>query len=217
MNNFLLLLEALDLNSSNNTYTSSPYEDLDLLMLFFIASHQKSPIIYNKIKSNHWYEAILFNYDNIRFRKTLRVNQSTFWNIVNKIHNHEIFLSQPRQQASIEKQLAVVLYRLGGKTTIWDICSKFGIAEGTVQLFTSRIIVALKSLKSQVIIWPRNDYHQEVHKGFEEKYGFPNIIGALDGSHMNLFEAPSKPNKDVYFTRKRRYAIHLQAIVDHKG
>ncbi|CAG8666582.1 9115_t:CDS:2 [Gigaspora rosea] len=42
---------------------------------------------------------------------------------------------------------------------------------------------------------------------------FPNVIGALDGSHMNLFEAPSKPNKDVYFTKKRRYAIHLQAVL----
>ncbi|CAG8735431.1 44916_t:CDS:2 [Gigaspora margarita] len=33
---------------------------------------------------------------------------------------------------------------------------------------------------------------------------------------MNLFEVPSKPNKNV-FTRKRWYAIHLQAIVDHQG
>ena len=30
---------------------------------------------------------------------------------------------------------------------------------------------------------------------------------------INLFEAPNKLNKDVYFTRKRRYAIHLQAVV----
>ena len=32
---------------------------------------------------------------------------------------------------------------------------------------------------------------------------------------MNLFEASSKQIKDVYFTRKRCYAIHLQTIVDH--
>ncbi|CAG8772411.1 21867_t:CDS:2, partial [Gigaspora rosea] len=37
-----------------------------------------------------------------------------------------------RKQNPIEKQLAVVLYRLGGKATIWDICSKFGIAEAVV-------------------------------------------------------------------------------------
>ncbi|CAG8695062.1 12148_t:CDS:1, partial [Gigaspora rosea] len=44
----------------------------------------------------------------------------------------------------------------------------------------------------------------------------PNVIGELDGSHMNLFEAPSKSNKEVYFARKRRYAIHLQAVVDNQ-
>ncbi|CAG8677124.1 12828_t:CDS:1, partial [Dentiscutata heterogama] len=106
---------------------------------------------------------------------------------------------------------------LGGKATIWDICSKFGIAEGTVPLFTSRVIKALKDLKKDVIVWPRGDYRQKVHKGFEEMHGFPNVIGALDGSHMNLLEAPSKLNKDVYITRKRRYAIHLQAVIDHRG
>jgi hypothetical protein len=83
--------------------------------------------------------------------------------------------------------LAVVLYRLGGKSTVWDLCSKFGIAEGTVQLFTFRITLALKSLKSYVIVWLRGDYRQEVHKGFEEKCESPNAIGALDGSHtVNL-------------------------------
>ncbi|CAG8799459.1 331_t:CDS:2, partial [Gigaspora rosea] len=39
---------------------------------------------------------------------------------------------------------------------------------------------------------------------------------AEDGSHMNLFEAPSKLNKEVYFARKRHYAIHLQAFVDNQ-
>ena len=48
-------------------------------------------------------------------------------------------------------------------------------------------------------------------------HGFPNVIGALDDSHLNLFEAPSKQNKDVYFTQKWRYTIHLQAVVDHQG
>ncbi|CAG8770786.1 16802_t:CDS:2, partial [Gigaspora rosea] len=78
-----------------------------------------------------------------------------------------------RIQNPVEKQLAVVLYRLESKATIWDICSKFGIAEGT-----------------------------KVHKGFEEMCSFSNVIGVLDGSHLNLFEAPSKLNKDIYFTQK---------------
>ncbi|CAG8812510.1 15288_t:CDS:2, partial [Gigaspora margarita] len=126
------------------------------------------------------------------------------------------FRYSTKNTKSCRKQLAVVLYRLGSKATIWDICSKFEIAEGTVPLFTSRVVEALKCLKKDIIIWPHNNYRQKVHKGFEEMCGFSNVIGILDGSHMNLLEAPSKLNKDVYFTRKHRYAVYLQAVVDHK-
>ncbi|CAB4419321.1 unnamed protein product [Rhizophagus irregularis] len=134
------------------------------------------------------------------------MKQSTFWKIVNKICNHKIF---QKQRIPVKKQLVVVLYRLDGKFIIWNIFSKFEIAEGTILLFTSRIISVLKSLKSQVIIWPHNTYHQEVHNGFEEKQGFPNVIGTLNGTHVNLFETLSKLNKDIYFIRKHCYAIHL--------
>ncbi|CAG8488081.1 23484_t:CDS:2 [Dentiscutata erythropus] len=60
-----------------------------------------------------------------------------------------------RKQNAVEKQLAVVLYRLGGKATIWDI------------VLNSELQKALKDLKKDVI-WPRGDYRQKVHKGFEE-------------------------------------------------
>jgi hypothetical protein len=30
-------------------------------------------------------------------------------------------------------------------------------------------------------------------------------------------DAPNKNHKDVYYTRKKRFALHLQAITDHKG
>ncbi|CAG8746589.1 21557_t:CDS:2, partial [Cetraspora pellucida] len=68
-----------------------------------------------------------------------------------------------RKQSLVEKQLAVVLYRLDEK--------------------------ALKDLKKNVIIWSHDNYQQKIHKGFENMHRFPNIISALDSSHMNLLEA----------------------------
>ncbi|CAG8650757.1 435_t:CDS:1 [Scutellospora calospora] len=220
---FQLLTESLDsviteLEPEIDIDIDPCYDDNFVKSIILHYLNNPSRSINVRIKSDHWYSNILFNYDELWFRQTLRMKPSTFWMIVNKIQNHEIFKNIPqRKQNSIEKQLAVVLYRLGGKATIWDICSKFGIAEGTVPLFTTRVIKVLKSLKEDVIIWPHSDYRQKVHKGFEKMHSFSNIIGALDGSHMNLFEASSKFNKDVYFTWKHRYAIHLQAVVDHQG
>ncbi|CAG8476510.1 9572_t:CDS:2, partial [Scutellospora calospora] len=79
-----------------------------------------------------------------------------------------------------------------------------------------RIITAICSLKEKYIIWPCGNYREEVNKGFE-KFGLPIVIGAIDGSHILLIEILSKINKDVYLSRKHRYALHLQGIVNHKG
>ncbi|CAG8668214.1 17244_t:CDS:2, partial [Gigaspora rosea] len=65
--------------------------------------------------------------------------------------------------------------------------------------------------------WPSGDYKKEIHDEFQEMQGFPLVIGAIDGSHIPLFQAPDRINKDVYFSRKHKYGIHLQGIVDHKG
>ncbi|CAG8693621.1 7806_t:CDS:2, partial [Scutellospora calospora] len=89
-----------------------------------------------------------------------------------------------KPQRPVEFQLAVVLYRLGGKASVWDTASKFGIAEGSVM-------------------------KQQVHNGFQQMYRFPNVIDIIDNSYryINLLKAPIKT---FMYTRKRRYAIHLQ-------
>ncbi|CAG8815158.1 30047_t:CDS:2, partial [Racocetra persica] len=78
-----------------------------------------------------------------------------------------------------------------------------------------RLIIALQSLREKYIIWPCDDYQKKVNQEFEI-LGFPIAIKAIDGTHIPLNEAPSKINKDIYMSRKHRYGIYLQGIVDHK-
>jgi len=42
----------------------------------------------------------------------------------------------------------------------------------------------------------------------------PNCIGFIDGSHIPLCAAPLD-DKESYYTRKSRYAMHLQLVVGH--
>jgi DDE superfamily endonuclease len=46
--------------------------------------------------------------------------------------------------------------------------------------------------------------------------GLKNVIGAVDGTYIPMRNAPSK-DPEVSFTRKKRYAIHCQGIVNDKG
>ncbi|CAG8519075.1 12501_t:CDS:2 [Dentiscutata heterogama] len=79
-----------------------------------------------------------------------------------------------------------------------------------------QLAVVLYRLGSNASLWTIATLFGKFHKGFEN-FGFPMVIGAIDGSHIPLMEAPSKINKDIYISCKHQYTIHLQAIVDHKG
>lgn len=49
---------------------------------------------------------------------------------------------------------------------------------------------------------------------FETKWGFPQFVGAIDGSHIPI-KAPTDFHTD-YYNRKGWYSVILQAVVDSK-
>ena len=42
----------------------------------------------------------------------------------------------------------------------------------------------------------------------------PNCIGFVDGSHVNLEQAPALAHASEYYSRKQRYGLHLQVVCD---
>lgn len=52
----------------------------------------------------------------------------------------------------------------------------------------------------------------EVSHKFETTSAFPNVIGAIDGTHINI-PAPRK-HPECYVNRKGHHSIQLQAICD---
>ena len=99
---------------------------------------------------------------------------------------------------------------------MFEVCSRFGIGEGTVILYTKRVIQTIISKKKSFVKWPTSEERQRVHEGFESLGGLKNVIGAVDGTYIPMRNAPSK-DPEVYFTRKKCYAIHYQGIVNDRG
>ena len=80
-----------------------------------------------------------------------------------------------------------------------------------------RICLALAGLLyvCEVIHYTVNAIVQkEVINGFETKWGFPQCVGAIDGSHIPV-QAPLLNHTD-YFNRKGWYSMLIQAVVDHR-
>jgi hypothetical protein len=71
-----------------------------------------------------------------------------FQQLANLIRFHPVFSSRGNKpQACVEFQLAVFLCRLGSTGSLFEVCSRFEIGEGTVILYTKRVIQAIMTKK----------------------------------------------------------------------
>lgn len=73
---------------------------------------------------------------------------------------------------------------------------------------TERVVTAICSLKDTFIVRPTEEEALATGNRIQESYGFPGVLGAVDGTHINIC-AP-KRDRQSYINRKGRYSIQLQ-------
>lgn len=92
------------------------------------------------------------------------------------------------------------------------ISQKFGIAFSTAHSAAQLIIDVLYRTISEFIHFPTTiEEMNSVAQAFGT-YGFPNVIAALDGTHITV--RPPSDNKTDYCSRKMQFAINLTATCD---
>jgi hypothetical protein len=62
----------------------------------------------------------------------------------------------------------------------------------------------------------RPDLWDEIKASFEQRHGIPNIVGAIDGTHIPLAMPPAD-NWKGYINRKSWPSIVFQCVVDGDG
>ncbi|XP_029923370.1 putative nuclease HARBI1 [Myripristis murdjan] len=93
---------------------------------------------------------------------------------------------------------------------IGDIC---GISQPTLSRIMPAVLDAIISLAPTYIQFPYRHHQQaEIKRGFHAIAGFPNIIGAIDCTHVTI-KAPSH-NEYSYVNRKGFHSINAQIICD---
>ena len=60
-----------------------------------------------------------------------------------------------------------------------------------------------------------NLFLKAIVEGFETRYGFPQVAGSIDWSHICIVR-PCESDSD-YFNRKGYYAIIIHGVVDYSG
>ena len=72
-----------------------------------------------------------------------------------------------------------------------------------------------KTLLPQYVYIPQDSRLREVVDGFEVRWGFPQVAGAIDGTHIPIVCPQENPSD--YYNRKGFYSILMQALVDFRG
>ncbi|XP_060064932.1 putative nuclease HARBI1 [Ylistrum balloti] len=155
-------------------------------------------------------------YSEAHFRRMFRMSTATLDTLCDSIADFPELKkdgSGGKESVPVRTQLLLTLWYLGGLDTVIKIADRFGVSESTVIMCRTRIIkVILNHLKEKFICWPFGQQAQDVVDNFSKRNGFPGILGALDGTHIQI-KAPQQ-HPQSYINRKNYHSIQLQAVCD---
>ena len=149
------------------------------------------------------------------FKNFLRVDPDIFTELQRRvgprIEKQDTYF---RKAIPSELKLAVTLRYLATGDSYKSLSYSFRVAANTISVFVPEVCQAIiDEYSSEVVVCPTTpDAWKEVVSGFENRWNFPHIIGAIDGKHI----AMKKPKNigSFYYNYKGFFSIVLLAVVD---
>nr|XP_012235054.1 PREDICTED: LOW QUALITY PROTEIN: putative nuclease HARBI1 [Linepithema humile] len=188
-------------------------ENIDLqIIIDQIEALRSNPQQIRKIEG--YVEFVIPLLNSMQFQSHFRMLPSTFEFILRKIGKKLIRSIERNEMIPAEKQLLLSLWRFATPDSYRSIIQRFNVGHATAIRAVRRVSAALCKLSSQYIVWPTGNNIEEIVFGFSSISNFPNTIGAIDGTHINI-PAP-KENAEAYVNRKGRHSIQLQAVCNHR-
>ena len=161
-----------------------------------------------------WFEQLLLN----RCQDHLwhfRVSRDTFQHICGLVGPQLMWQNTILCEAiTVEKRVAVALWRLSTGNSHRTVGLTFGIGRCTAMNVKDEFCSALMRRTNDFIKFPKTETSQAIQK-FRDISHFPQVVGALDGSHIPI-KAP-KEDSNEYVNRKSFHSIVLQGVADANG
>ena len=172
----------------------------------------------NRLISQYWFNEICLNMPDFEFKRHFRLTRSTFEWLCCEIvpllrrNSHEPGIIG----LAWEQKIGASLWFLATGECFRSIGERFGMGESTVSYALRQFFdVIIAKFLAAKIIFPNTELEiNGIMSGFKGIGKIPNVIGAIDGSHIPI-KAPHLFPVD-YFNRKGFYSIVLQAVVDYK-
>ena len=137
------------------------------------------------------------------WKENLRMSRESFNKLCNMLRPFIVKQrTNMRAPVSVEKQVAVFLYYTADEGRYRKVANAFGISKATVSTIIRRVAQAITfHLGPKYIKLPKTEEEvRTAESRFYAKFGFPQCIGAIDGSHI-FTKRPSNSPTD-YLNRK---------------
>ncbi|XP_071945891.1 uncharacterized protein [Antedon mediterranea] len=169
-------------------------------------------------RSSFWWDNIVIaHWDDEDWLANFRMDKGTFMYLVEELRPY-IKYENTRMRAAftLEIRLALTLYRLATGSSFRCISNQFGVGRSTAcEIFHEVCREVERILMPKFIYVPEGQELLGMVENFKMKKGFPQVAGAIDGTHIKIF-AP-KENAQDYFNHKWSYSVLLQGLVDADG
>ena len=147
----------------------------------------------------------------------LRMSHSTFTYICRELAPHiSKQCTTMREPIELERRVAVTIWRLATNVEYRTLGELFGLGRSTVGKIVLETCEAIAQHLLQVHVrFPTGQTLKHVIRGFDAKSGFPQVAGAIDGTHIPIIRP--QVNATDYFNRKGFHSLVMQAVVDFRG
>ena len=171
-----------------------------------------------KGRTSAWWDKFLNNeVMNSDWLENFRMSKTSFEELVNIFRPYlEKPVTRIRKPILTECQIASFLYYISDEALYRNTANAFGISRGSVSLI-------IRKVSKAILEFPGKNYMklpvavaevENLTQKFLEHHGFPQCIGAIDGTHIPI----RQPNQNYadYINRKGFSFINAQALCDYR-
>lgn len=161
------------------------------------------------------YLNVISQYSDRDFWRHFRVSRSTFEKIIDFLNSVQfrsrVTFHGGNYPLALEEMLLITLHYLGNQGAIRTVADKFGRTESTVFNVVAEVCQCLFNHQNRFIRWPSAQEIPAVIENFKQKFGFPGVVGVIDGSHVRMH--PKGAEQRPYRNYKKFQSIVLMGVV----
>ncbi|KAJ8346776.1 hypothetical protein SKAU_G00281770 [Synaphobranchus kaupii] len=173
--------------------------------------------LWKHLRSSEWWDNIVCNFTDSQWQRNFRVSRETFHYLCIKVKPAiERKDTALRLCVPLQKRVGIALWKLATSSDYRTVGHLFGVGVTTVCRCLHEFCQAVNQIVlPEILPEPKPEELEEMAALFEQEWGVPQCLGAIDSSHIPII-APKAFHHD-YLNSKDWHSIVLQASVDAKG